>query len=98
VTRLTTNNFALTGWANLVTNSANRFIFGARTSPNYQMRVYLDNLTLGGDSQPEFVSVPSSVTFNEDQANPSFNFSASDLESSVTATGVVVTGQSIVSS
>jgi probable HAF family extracellular repeat protein len=98
VTRLTTNNFALTGWANFVDSAANRFIFGARTSLNYQMRVYLDNIALGGDSRPEFVSVPSSVTFNEDQANPSFTFSVSDLESSVTATGVVVTGQSIVSS
>src|SRR5262245_18945130 len=97
VTQLSSNGYTLTGWTALVTNTSNRFIFGARTSPGYKMRVYLDNITLGGDSQPEFVTVPTLVNLSEDQAT-NFTFSVSDLESSVTATAVVTNGQNIVSS
>src|SRR5262249_19820286 len=101
VTVISTKSYTLDNWATAV-NANWRFLFGARNADdNHRMRVYLDSISLSGDTAPTSVSVPS-VSFNEDQPNPNFQFTAGDYESvNVTAAatladpGGVLSGVSI---
>ena len=97
VTTVTTKSYTLDNWAATV-NANWRFLFGARNADdNHRMRVVLDRISLSGDTAPIFSSVPS-VTFNEDQPNPSFQFTAGDYENgTVTASAALTDGGGVLS-